>query len=91
MIRGAVVGLLNNKQLSQQSTGYDDAKAVTLMSTDADNVVQSASMFHETWAQIIEVAIGTVMLAQRVGWVCAVPFVMIFCELNLGTRTQSKN
>ncbi|KAF4776651.1 hypothetical protein HER10_EVM0007842 [Colletotrichum scovillei] len=78
MIRGAVVGLLNNKQLSQQSTGYDDAKAVTLMSTDADNVVQSASMFHETWAQIIEVAIGTVMLAQRVGWVCAVPFVMIF-------------
>ncbi|KXH42042.1 hypothetical protein CNYM01_08392 [Colletotrichum nymphaeae SA-01] len=78
MIRGAVVGLLNNKQLSQQSTGYDDAKAVTLMSTDADNVVQSASMFHETWAQIIEVAIGTVMLARRVGWVCAVPFVMIF-------------
>ncbi|KAK7436766.1 hypothetical protein Landi51_12380 [Colletotrichum acutatum] len=78
MIRGAVVGLLNNKQLSQRSTGYGDAKAVTLMSTDADNVVQSASMFHETWAQIIEVAIGTVMLARRVGCVCAVPFLMIF-------------
>ncbi|KAJ0322833.1 hypothetical protein COL5a_008660 [Colletotrichum fioriniae] len=78
MIRGAVVGLLNNKQLNHQSAGYDDARAVTLMSTDADNVVQSASMFHETWAQIIEVIIGTVMLARRVGWVCAVPFVMIF-------------
>ncbi|KAK1639348.1 P-loop containing nucleoside triphosphate hydrolase protein [Colletotrichum phormii] len=78
MIRGAVVGLLNNKSLNKQSAGYDDARAVTLMSTDADNVVQSASMFHETWAQIIEVALGTVMLARRVGWVCAVPFVMIF-------------
>ncbi|EXF83542.1 hypothetical protein CFIO01_00684 [Colletotrichum fioriniae PJ7] len=78
MIRGAVVGLLNNKQLNHQSAGYDDARAVTLMSTDADNVVQSASMFHETWAQIIEVIIGTVMLARRVGLVCAVPFVMIF-------------
>lgn len=84
MIRGAVVGLLNNKQLNHQSAGYDDARAVTLMSTDADNVVQSASMFHETWAQIIEVIIGTVMLARRVGWVCAVPFVMIFCELQYG-------
>ncbi|OHF02462.1 hypothetical protein CORC01_02157 [Colletotrichum orchidophilum] len=56
MIRGAVVGLLHDKSLNQQSTDYDDAKAVTLMSTDTDNVVQTASMFHETWAHIIEVA-----------------------------------
>ncbi|KAI8295000.1 Baeyer-Villiger monooxygenase [Colletotrichum sp. SAR11_240] len=80
MIRGALVGLINNKSLTQQSVGYDDAKAIMLMSTDAENVGQSARQFHETWAQIIEVFIGTVMLARQVGWVCVVPFVMIFCE-----------
>jgi ATP-binding cassette, subfamily C (CFTR/MRP), member 1 len=50
MIRGAVVGLINNRSLSQQSSGYDDGRAVTLISTDADNVSDAASMFYKTWA-----------------------------------------
>ncbi|KAK2035131.1 P-loop containing nucleoside triphosphate hydrolase protein [Colletotrichum zoysiae] len=78
MIRGAVVGLINNKSFSQQSTGHDDGRAVTLMSTDAESVSQAASMFHETWAQVIEVLLGTTMLAREVGWVCLVPYVIIF-------------
>ncbi|WYZ44670.1 hypothetical protein EsH8_VII_001106 [Colletotrichum jinshuiense] len=78
MIRGAVVGLINNKLLSQRSSSYDDGRAVTLMSTDAANVGQAASMFHETWAQIIEVVLGLAMLAREVGWVCLVPLVIIF-------------
>lgn len=81
MIRGAVVGLINNKSLSQQSSGYDDGRAVTLMSTDADNVGQAASMFHETWAQFMEVVLGMAMLAREVGWVFPVPLVIIFCKL----------
>ncbi|KAF3012251.1 hypothetical protein E8E14_011229 [Neopestalotiopsis sp. 37M] len=78
MIRGAVVGLINSKSLSQQFQSYDDGKAVTLMSTDTENVVQSAQMFHETWAQAIEVLIGTLMLAKQVGWISPVPLVIIF-------------
>ncbi|KAK2041784.1 P-loop containing nucleoside triphosphate hydrolase protein [Colletotrichum somersetense] len=78
MIRGAVVGLINNKSFSQQSTGHDDGRAVTLMSTDAESVSQAASIFHETWAQVIEVLLGTTMLAREVGWVCLVPYVIIF-------------
>ncbi|TKW49435.1 Canalicular multispecific organic anion transporter 2 [Colletotrichum tanaceti] len=78
MIRGAVVGLINNKSFSQQSSHHDDGKAVTLISTDAGNVGQAASMFHETWAQVIEVVLGTTMLAREVGWVCLVPYVIIF-------------
>ncbi|KDN60706.1 hypothetical protein CSUB01_04114 [Colletotrichum sublineola] len=78
MIRGAVVGLINNKSFNQQSTGHDDGRAVTLMSTDAESVGQAASMFHETWAQVIEVILGTTMLAREVGWVCLAPYVIIF-------------
>ncbi|TEA20925.1 ABC transporter atnG [Colletotrichum sidae] len=77
MIRVAVVGLINNKSLNQPSTGYEDGKAVTLMSTDAENVGQSASMFHEAWAHVIEVLLGTVMLARQVGWVCLLPYALI--------------
>ncbi|GJD04588.1 ABC transporter [Colletotrichum higginsianum] len=78
MIRGAVVGLINNKSFSQQSSNHDDGRAVTLISTDAGNVGQAASMFHETWAQVIEVLLGTTMLAREVGWVCLLPYVIIF-------------
>ncbi|KAH8903310.1 ABC transporter [Coniochaeta sp. PMI_546] len=78
MIRGAVVGLINRKSLNQHFNSYDDAKAVTLMSTDTENVCQSARFFHETWAQVIEVVIGTAMLAREVGWICPVPLVIIF-------------
>ncbi|KAF4783878.1 hypothetical protein HER10_EVM0001269 [Colletotrichum scovillei] len=78
MIRGAVVGLINNKSFTQQSTGHDDGRPVTLMSTDAESVGQAASMFHETWAQVIEVLLGTTMLAREVGWVCLVPYIIIF-------------
>jgi ATP-binding cassette, subfamily C (CFTR/MRP), member 1 len=79
MIRGAVVGLINNKSLTQRSGGYDDGKAVTLMSTDAENLGQTASMFHEAWAHFVEVMIGLTMLAHQVGWIFVVPVVIIFC------------
>ncbi|KAK4444468.1 ATP-binding cassette-containing protein [Podospora aff. communis PSN243] len=78
MIRGAVVGLINNKSLTQRSGGYDDGKAVTLMSTDAENLGQTASMFHEAWAHFVEVMIGLTMLAHQVGWIFVVPVVIIF-------------
>lgn len=80
MIRGAVVGLINRKSLSQQAANYDDGRAVALMSTDTENVCQSARFVHETWAQVIEVILGTAMLAREVGWLSPVPLVIIFCE-----------
>lgn len=79
-IRGAVVGLLNNKSLTQLSSDHQDGKVVTLMSTDAESVCQAASMFHETWAHVVEVLLGTAMLARQVGWACLVPYAIIFCE-----------
>jgi ATP-binding cassette, subfamily C (CFTR/MRP), member 1 len=89
MIRGAVVGLINCKSLSQQSGSYDDGRAVTLMSTDSESVGNSAQMFHETWAQVIEVVLGTLMLAREVGWICPVPLVIIFCELSSAIRSTN--
>ncbi|KAK1986922.1 P-loop containing nucleoside triphosphate hydrolase protein [Colletotrichum cereale] len=90
MIRGAVVGLIHTKALSQRGTSYDDGIAVTLMSTDAASVGQSAQLFHETWAHVIEVILGTAMLARQVGWVCLVPLTLIFFCTRM-TRYLAKN
>lgn len=58
---------------------YDDGRAVTLMSTDADNIGNTAEMFHETWARFLEVIVGMTMLAREVGWVWPLPLVIILC------------
>lgn len=79
MIRGAVVGLIHNKSLNQQSNDHDDGGAVTLMSADAENIGQAASMFHETWAHVVEIVLGLSMLAREVGWVFPLPLILIFC------------
>lgn len=80
MVRSATIGLIYEKSLGQKSTGYHDGKILTLMSTDVDNIALCASMFHETWAQIVEVLIGTTMLAREIGWIFPVPLIIIFCE-----------
>jgi hypothetical protein len=91
MLRGAVVGLINNKSLSQLSNGNIDGRAVTLMSTDANLVSDTAYMFHEAWAQMVEVIIGLAMLARQVGWVFPVPLVIIFCMLILMLYLAARN
>ncbi|KAB8305120.1 hypothetical protein EYC80_004415 [Monilinia laxa] len=57
MTRGALVGLIHAKTMELPSIAYDNGKATTLMSTDADSLDGIAEMVHETWAQVIEVLI----------------------------------
>ena len=81
MIRGALIGLIHNRALNVQSQAYTDGKSLTLMSTDVDGLSDSAEMLLETWAQFLEVIIGTVLLAIEVGPLWPTPLVIIFCEL----------
>ncbi|KAK0390693.1 hypothetical protein NLU13_0196 [Sarocladium strictum] len=96
MINGAVVGLISHTSLCQRSNIHNDGRAVTLISTDAQNIGDSASRFHEFWAQIVEVIVGMTMLGREVGWVAPVPLVIIFlCSrmsryLALNLRSRQK-
>lgn len=83
MLKAAVVGLINNTALLLSSNYHNDGRALTLMSTDTDNVTQSSTMFHEAWAHTVEVIIGMTMLYRQVGWVALVLLVIIFCEFLL--------
>ncbi|ETS83153.1 hypothetical protein PFICI_05029 [Pestalotiopsis fici W106-1] len=78
MARGVLISLIHHKTLHTSSDFLNEGKVVTLMSNDVDNVSDSGEMFHQTWAQVLEVAIGIALLASEVGWVWPLPLVFIF-------------
>jgi ATP-binding cassette subfamily C (CFTR/MRP) protein 1 len=78
MTRAALVELIYEKTLSAPFTTYKDYSTVTLMSTDADALGSVSDMFHEAWAQVLEVIVGMTLLAQQIGWFCIVPLPMIY-------------
>ena len=81
LIRGAMVSLIHSRALDvRNSKAEDDGKVATLVSNDISNMEDSARMFHETWAQFVEVVIGTFLLSRQVGWLWPLPLVLIFCK-----------
>ncbi|OTA04131.1 MRP-type ABC transporter [Trichoderma parareesei] len=65
MIRGAVVGLIHRKSLNHISSNYDDGKAVTLMSTDAENVLIGTAMLAKEVGWIFPVPIVIIFFCSR--------------------------
>lgn len=78
--RSALIGLIHEKAMKSPNTAYEDGKAITLMSTDAESLDGLAEMIHETWAQIIEVLIGVILLANGIGWIWPFPLFLIYCK-----------
>ena len=81
--RGALVTIIYNRTLTLRSGVYDESTAITLMSTDIDRISNSLENMHETWARLIEVGLGTWLLAQQLGWVCVGPAVLAISEFFL--------
>lgn len=79
MIRGTMVSLIHSRALEVRSE-VEDGKVATLVSNDISNMEDSARMFHETWAQFVEVVVGTFLLSRQVGWLWPLPLVLIICR-----------
>ncbi|KAK3336055.1 ABC transporter type 1, transmembrane domain-containing protein [Cercophora scortea] len=81
MIRGALVSLVHESSLIAPSQAYDDGNAVALVTTDVSALENAGRMFHETWAQVVEVLVGTILLTRKVGWLWPVPhLIIIICS-----------
>ncbi|KAI0973805.1 putative ABC transporter [Xylaria arbuscula] len=78
MTRSALVGLIHDKTMKSPSIAYDNGQAITLMNTDAESLEGLAEMVHETWAQVMEVLVGVVLLAHGVGWIWPLPLCLIY-------------
>lgn len=60
------------------STMNEDGEAITLMNTDAEGLEGIAELFHETWAQVLEVVVGMTLLAREVGTLWLLLVFLIF-------------
>jgi hypothetical protein len=79
--RSALVGIIHEKTVSLPSVAHKNGEAVTLMTTDSEGLDGAPEMFHETWAQTLEVVIGIGLMSREVGWIWPLPLVLIFCRL----------
>lgn len=78
MTRGALISLVHHQSLHMSTTGFKDSEALTLVSSDIDNIESFGETFHETWARLLEVIIGTMLLAAQIGWFAFLPLVIVF-------------
>ncbi|KAK2748007.1 ABC multidrug transporter, partial [Colletotrichum kahawae] len=62
-IRGILVGAVY-KKLTTVTSAQGENSAVTLMSTDVERITQGLRVFHEAWANLVEVTMA-VWLLQR--------------------------
>ncbi|KAK8091117.1 multidrug resistance protein [Apiospora phragmitis] len=74
--RGALVSLIYVASLQTVADDQDEAKVITLMSTDVERTVTGLEMVHETWARLLEIAIGVWLLARQMGAIPASPILV---------------
>lgn len=56
---------------------------ITLIGTDTETIIGGMNMFHELWANLVEIAIATWLIYRELGPACAMPI-----ALAVGTTTS---
>lgn len=52
------------------------------MSTYAEDAAGFSSLFHSIWSTVLELSIGTYLLADEMGWACIAPPLVVIGELS---------
>ncbi|KAH0274733.1 putative ABC transporter, partial [Aureobasidium melanogenum] len=75
-LRGALVSIIHDHILVVYDGATKDGAALTLISSDIDTIIRVLGELNESWARLIEVAVGIGLLARQVGAVSIVPIVL---------------
>ncbi|KAG9660971.1 putative multidrug resistance protein, partial [Aureobasidium melanogenum] len=75
--RGSMISLVYGHTLELRDGSSAKGAAVTLMSTDLDNIIEFLENIYNIWACVLEVAIGIWLLDRIVGATCIVPLVIV--------------
>ncbi|KIX97801.1 uncharacterized protein Z520_06579 [Fonsecaea multimorphosa CBS 102226] len=86
LARGALVALIYSETLSTEQTLGDPSAVLTLMSTDVDRICQSLNMLPDLWSRPLELVVGTTLLALQIGWVSAVPLIVVLLSITADSR-----
>ena len=76
MMSGSLVAAIYRKALDLPITAADPNAAITLMSTDVERIAGGVGQIHETWANLVEVALAIWLLERQLGVACIVPVVL---------------
>lgn len=76
MVRGCIIASIYRKTTEISITALDNSAAVTLMSIDAMRITSGLQLFHEYWANLIQVGIATYLLQRELGWACVAPILV---------------
>ncbi|KAI3332982.1 ABC transporter [Ustulina deusta] len=88
MFRGATVTLIYDHLLLLPVDVYDKSAALTLMSTDVDQIILALVNLNECWARLIEVLVGVSLLALRLSWVSVVPVLIVLISFYGSTQVS---
>ncbi|KAH8879372.1 ABC transporter [Thozetella sp. PMI_491] len=86
MARGALVALIYDRALTIPDGLYDEATAVTLMSSDTALITGSLENVHNIWAYLVQVGVGLFLLARQMGWVCIMPLAVVAVATLLASK-----
>lgn len=75
MLRGVLISEIFRKTLAIEHINAEKFAAATLMSTDVEGIATNLGKFHDIWANVVELALGTYLLTTVVG---KATFVVIF-------------
>ncbi|KAI1277349.1 ABC transporter [Xylaria sp. FL0933] len=88
MFRGATVALIYDHLLIVPVDTHEKSAALTLMSTDIDQIVLSLVNLNECWARLIEVLVGISLLTLRLSWVSAAPVLIVLISFYGSTQVS---
>jgi hypothetical protein len=80
MTRAGLIFMIHNKTMMLKANDLKDAKAVTLMGTDMDRILNAINNLHETWAAIIQAGMAIWLLERQVHVACMVPTFISLCR-----------
>jgi ATP-binding cassette, subfamily C (CFTR/MRP), member 1 len=89
MVRGALVTTIYAKTIELSTTALDESAAVTLMSSDVQNICDALPQLHEVWASVIEIALGIWLLTREIGLALLGPLVVAIVSV-FATMAVSK-
>jgi hypothetical protein len=76
MVRGSLVTSIYRKTLQLGTNQLEESAAVTLMSTDVEQVMVAFEDMHEVWANIAQIGLAVWLLEQEVSWACVAPIII---------------
>ncbi|KAE8381911.1 putative multidrug resistance protein [Aspergillus bertholletiae] len=97
--RGSMIALLYNRSLTLQVGLCTESAALTLMSTDIDNIIDLLENIVDIWARLVEIGIGIWLLARQIGGICVTPLIVtavcaigqLWIAKSIGTNQQKWN